>query len=119
MGTFEIGKCKLYLKISYVFLVIFPIVSVILCYIMRSDLSGNPMLLSHCQWQISTFWKSLIYGIILIVVCMVLTIALPIIGALISMPLYLGLWAWCLYRAIKGFLQLEKDSSVGVRTVPA
>ena len=101
-------KNMLILKISYFLLVFFPIASVIICYIMRSDMQDDLVMPSHCHWQIKTFWVSL--G--LAIVGYLLTITM--IGALVGLPLIFGVWVWCLYRAIKGFLTLEKDAAVPV-----
>ena len=99
-------RYEIMLKIGYVCLIFFPLASVILCYVMRSDVKDDPTLPSHCQWQIWTFWLSLILGI----VGYVLTATL--VGAVIGMPMLMGVWIWCLYRAIKGFMALEKNSAL-------
>lgn len=116
MGAIDIEKYKMYLKISYVISVFFPMLSVIFCYVIRGDIRSNDVLFSHCKWQIATFWKSLIAGTIGVVLCIILAVVLPIIGALLAYPFFFALWGWCLYRVIKGFMALDKNAPVGVVT---
>ena len=99
-------KNMLILKVSYALLVLFPIASVIICYVMRGDVRDDPVMPSHCNWQIKTFWVSLALGLVGIVLTSTL------IGAVVGGPLLLGVWIWCIYRAIKGFLTLDKNAAV-------
>lgn len=99
-------KYEIMLKIGYVCIIFFPLVSVILSYIMRSDVSEDAILPSHCTWQIRTFWWSLGLGI----VGYILTVTM--VGAVVGLPLILAVWVWCIYRAIKGFFALEKNAAL-------
>ena len=108
MDATTIKKYTLFLKIGYVCLVLFPIASVILCYVIRSDVRESPILPSHCNWQIKTFWVSFA----LVMIGYIITMTL--VGALVGLPLLFGVFIWCIYRAIKGFLALEKNSAIGL-----
>lgn len=99
-------KYEILLKIGYVCLIFFPLVSIVLSYVLRGDVREDPVLSSHCRWQIRTFWWSLLLGITGYILNM------TIVGAVIGLPLLFGVWVWCLYRAIKGFLGLEKNQAV-------
>ena len=109
MDDQEKKKYALMLKISYVCLVLFPIAAVIFCYVMRSDVREDPVMPSHCNWQIKTFWVSLALYIVGIM------LSVTVIGALVGMPLLFGMFIWCIYRAVKGFLALEKNSAIGLQ----
>lgn len=73
------------------------IAGVIINYLKRRDVEGT-WLESHFRWQIRTFWFTLLWfgvGLALIVV---------VIGIFVLMALVM----WLLYRAIKGWLELEE-----------
>ena len=104
MGAIDVEKYRMYLKISYVISAIFPVLSVIFCYVIRGDVRGDAVLFSHCKWQIATVWTVLVAGTVGVVLCIMLAVVLPIIGALLAYPFFFALWGWCLYRVIKGFI---------------
>lgn len=114
MGSIDVEKYRMYFKISYAVSAFFPILSVIFCYVIRSDVRGDAILFSHCKWQIATFWMVLIGGIVGGLLCIMLAFVLPIIGVLLAYPFLFALWGWCLYRVIKGFMALDKNSPIGV-----
>jgi uncharacterized membrane protein len=73
------------------------IAGVIINYLKRRDVEGT-WLESHFRWQIRTFWFTLLWfgvGLALLVV---------VIGLFVLMALAM----WLLYRAIKGWLELEE-----------
>jgi uncharacterized membrane protein len=71
-----------------------PLIGVIIAYLRRKDAAGTPYA-SHLSWLITTFWVSLIIGIIGAVTLIIL------IGWVI--------WAagsiWYIYRIVKGGLR--------------
>ena len=73
------------------------IAGVIINYLKRRDVEGT-WLESHFRWQIRTFWFTLLWfgvGLSLLIV---------VIGVIVLMALAM----WLLYRAIKGWLELEE-----------
>jgi len=85
------------LQIASVMVGITLIAAVIINYLKRGDVEGT-WLESHFRWQIRTFWWSLLWfgvGLALLVV---------IVGIFVLMAAAM----WLLYRAIKGWLELEE-----------
>jgi uncharacterized membrane protein len=76
------------------------IIGVIIAYV--KDSSADPVLHSHYQFQIRTFWIGMLY----VVVGLVLTLVLVGIAVLI--------WAfvWWLVRSIKGLLALNENRPI-------
>jgi len=73
------------------------IAGIIINYLKRRDVEGT-WLESHFRWQIRTFWFTLLWfgvGLSLLIV---------VIGVFVLMALAM----WLLYRAIKGWLELEE-----------
>lgn len=76
------------------------LVGVIINYVKRSDVVGS-ILESHFRWQIRTFWFSLPwFGIALLLI-------FTIIGALIGYPILVLAYIWWIYRFVKGWLALN------------
>ena len=80
-----------------------PLVGVILNYVKRPEARGT-WLESHFNWQIRTFWWSLLW-------CAVgLALAVVLIGFFIL----LAAGIWVLYRAIRGWVELTDNKPIGV-----
>ena len=75
------------------------IIAVILNYVKRSEAAGT-FLDSHFSWQLRTFWFALLWVVIgwLLIV--------TIIGAVIGVPILLGVGVWVLYRIARGWINL-------------
>lgn len=76
--------------------------AVVLAYIKRGDAVGT-IYASHFNWILSTFWWSLLWGVISAL------LTLLFIG-------WLGLFVtlvWVLYRIVKGWLALAENKTVG------
>ena len=75
------------------------IIAVIMNYVKRSEAAGT-FLDSHFSWQLRTFWFALLWVVIgwLLIV--------TIIGAVIGVPLLLGVGVWVLYRIARGWINL-------------
>ena len=75
------------------------IIAVIMNYVKRGAAAGT-FLESHFGWQMRTFWFALLWVVIgwLLIV--------TIIGAVIGVPLLLGVGIWVLYRIIRGWINL-------------
>ena len=79
------------------------IIAVILNYVKRSDVQGT-FLESHFRWQIRTFWFTLLW--VLIAVLLVVLLAITVIGLVIPWMLAVLIGLWVLYRIIRGWLNL-------------
>jgi uncharacterized membrane protein len=78
------------------------VVGVIINYVKRDDVRGT-LAESHFDWQIKTFWVSLIGSIVGVITTFVL------IGFLIL----LAVLVWTLYRLVKGWLTLNDGKPAG------
>ena len=76
------------------------IVAVIINYVKRGESRGT-WVESHYRWQIRTFWFALVWAIIGWVLIFTL------IGALIGLPVLIGLTIWLMYRIVAGWLRLR------------
>ena len=79
------------------------IIAVILNYVKRSDVQGT-LLESHFRWQIRTFWFTLLW--VVIAVLLVVLLAITVIGLVIPWILAVVIGIWVLYRIIRGWLAL-------------
>src|SRR5918992_648970 len=75
------------------------IIAVILNYVKRSDVRGT-WLDSHFSWQIRTFWWSLLW------VVLGLVLFITLIGIPIAYVLWVVTGLWVLYRIIRGWMAL-------------
>lgn len=80
------------------------VVGVVLAYVNRPRAEGT-WLASHYDWQIATFWKSLI-GVVLGVVLLVVWVGVLVLAAT---------YVWVLYRIVKGWSALSAGQPVGVK----
>jgi uncharacterized membrane protein len=67
--------------------------AVILAYVQRNDVRGT-IWESHFEAIITTFWISLVVGLV----------AVPLCFVLVGIPLLIGLVIWFLYRTIRGLV---------------
>ena len=82
------------------------IVGVIIAYVKRGEAAGT-WLASHYRWLIRTFWFSLLWG--LVGLLLFLVFAIVIVGLLLGPLVWIATSIWVLYRLIRGYL-LFKDS---------
>ena len=83
------------------------IIAVIMNFVKRSEAAGT-FLDSHFSWQLRTFWFALLWvvtGWLMIV---------TIIGAVIGVPLLLGVGVWVLYRIARGWINLANRKPMPV-----
>jgi len=66
---------------------------VILAYVQRNDVRGT-VWESHYEAIITTFWTSLVIGLI----------AVPLCFVVVGIPILIGLVIWFLYRTIRGLV---------------
>ena len=99
---------KQYNLISYIFhllgffLGITPLIAIIMNYIKRDEMRGT-WLESHVNWQIKTFWFSLL-GYILGGLLTVILIGFVIIFLV---------FVWHVYRLVKGLIALNENNPIG------
>lgn len=89
------------------------VVAVIINYIKRTDArsgDGDALLRNHMQWQIATFWTSVILIAAAALVSMLLF--MTGFGAILIFPLWIALLIWYAYRIIKGMLAINNGRAV-------
>jgi len=77
------------------FVGITAVVGVIIAHIKIGEARGT-WLESHFRWQIRTFWYSLLWGIVGVV----------LLAVMIGYLVLLGVLVWSIYRVAKGWLRL-------------
>jgi uncharacterized membrane protein len=77
------------------------LVGVIIAHVQIGS-TADPMLRSHYQWQIRTFWIGLLYFVIGVVLCFVL------VGILVL----LFWFVWTVVRTVKGLLALNENRPI-------
>ena len=77
------------------------IVGVVIAHV-QIGITTDPMLRSHYQWQIRTFWIGVLYFVIGVVLCFVL------IGILVLLFWFI----WTLVRTVKGVLALNENRPI-------
>jgi len=82
------------------------IVGVIIAYVKRDDARGT-WVESHLTWLIRTFWWSLLWDVIGVLI--LVTLGLILIGIPIAIAIFVATSIWGIYRLVRGFL-LFKDS---------
>jgi len=74
------------------------IVAIIMNYIKREDVAGT-LYESHFNWQIRTFWWSLLWGVVGGILILAFGLGLIILGIN---------FIWYVYRIVKGWLRLNE-----------
>lgn len=85
-----------------IFVGLTSIAAVIMNYIKRDEVKGT-WLESHFEWQIKTFWITLIAGLIGFVLTFVL----------IGIPVLLAASIWFIYRIVKGLVVFMDNKPIG------
>lgn len=78
------------------------IAAIIMNYIKRDEVQGT-WLASHFEWQIKTFWVTLIGAIIGFVLSFIL----------IGVPILLAITIWFIYRIVKGLIVFVDNKPIG------
>jgi uncharacterized membrane protein len=76
------------------------LIGVIIAHVKVDD--ADPMLRSHYEFQIRTFWIGLLYLVVGIPLCMVL----------VGIPILLWWFLWSLVRIVKGFVRLNEHKPI-------
>ncbi len=76
------------------------LIGVVIAYVKVED--ADPVLRSHYQFQIRTFWIGLLY----------LTIGMPLSIVLIGIPILIWWFVWSLIRNTKGFIAVNENKPI-------
>ena len=87
--------------------VIAGIVGVIIAYVKRGEARGT-WVASHFDWLIATFWWSLLWDVIALVIG-ILTFWILGLGILLGILILAATSIWVIYRVVRGYLAF-KDS---------
>jgi uncharacterized membrane protein len=77
------------------------IVAIVMNYVKRGDVAGT-YLESHFRWQIRTFWFSLLWGLLGVIL-------LPVI---VGWFILVANIVWIIYRIVKGWLHLNDGKAM-------
>jgi uncharacterized membrane protein len=81
------------------------IIAVIINYVKRPDARGT-WLDSHFGWQIRTFWYTLLWVVIAVV------LAFTVIGLTVAIPIAVIVTLWVVYRIARGWLALASRKAM-------
>ncbi len=85
------------------------LVALIIGHIKRKD-ANDALTASHLNWQITTFWQSLIGIIAVAILSFILSIT--VILSFLVFPLWLLFVVWYIYRVAKGALALNSGKCI-------
>jgi len=106
----KLASLKQLTMITYILYAVSPfvgitgIVAIIVNYIKRDDTAGT-IYESHFTWQIRTFWWSLLWAVIGMVLSFVV----------IGIPILIADAIWVIYRIVKGFLNWNDGKPMDVK----
>ena len=106
--TAGLDQLKQYNLITYIlyivgfFVGVTPIIAIIMNYLKRAEMRGT-WLESHVNWQIKTFWFTLIGAVIGFVLSFVL----------IGIPILFAVSIWFIYRIVKGLVVFMDNKPIG------
>ena len=77
------------------------VAAIIVNYLKRDDVAGT-WVASHFEWQIKTFWYTLVGAFV----------SWLLMFILIGFPMLLAVGVWAIYRIVKGWLALNDGKAV-------
>lgn len=77
------------------------IAAIIINYLKRDDVAGT-WVASHFEWQIKTFWYTLVGAFV----------SWLLMFILVGFPMLLAVGVWAIYRIVKGWLALNDGKAV-------
>lgn len=77
------------------------LIGVVMAHVKVED--ADPVMRSHCQFQIRTFWIGFLY----------ITIGCVLSLVLIGIPILIWWFVWSLIRIVKGFIAVNEDKPIG------
>jgi uncharacterized membrane protein len=85
------------------------IIAVVIAYVKRTDAAGT-WLASHYRWLIRTFWFSMLWAVLGMMV--LVTLGLILIG----IPIAFGIWIlatiWVIYRLVRGYILFKESKPI-------
>ncbi len=85
------------------------IVAVIIAYVKRTDAAGT-WLASHYRWLIRTFWFSMLWAALGMLILVMLGLIL------IGIPIAFGIWfaatIWIVYRIVRGYILFKEGKPI-------
>ena len=81
------------------------VVGVIVAYVKRGEAQGT-WVASHFTWLIRTFWWSLLWDVVAVV------LFITLIGIPIALAILVGTSIWGIYRLIRGFLSFKDSAAI-------
>jgi uncharacterized membrane protein len=123
-GLLALGCVSSLAATSAMFL-LFGAGALIIAYIKKTESQGT-YLSSHCDWIVATFWWTLGVFAVLVIVTLVTVGAAIFSAATSSVPTliasaggflllwlvaFFALWAWGVYRTIRGWLHLSQKNT--------
>jgi uncharacterized membrane protein len=85
------------------------IVSVIIAYVNRGAAAGT-WLASHYRWLIRTFWFSMLWAVIGMMV--LVTLGLILIGIPMAFGIWIAATIWVIYRLIRGYTLFKESKPI-------
>jgi len=84
-------------------------VSVIIAYVNRGEAAGT-WLASHYRWLIRTFWFSMLWAVIGMIV--LVTLGLILIGIPIAFGIWIAATIWVIYRLVRGYTLFKQSKPI-------
>lgn len=100
----SLRKSVLAVYVLYAASIVIPFAAVagmIVAHIKRGDARAHHWLASHFRWQIRTFWYSLLWGLV--------AMLLAFIGVGVILGIVVSVWF--IYRVVKGWLRLSDGTA--------
>ena len=94
--------------------VIAGIVGVIIAYVKRGEAQGT-WVASHFDWLIATFWWSLLWDVVALVIG-ILTFWILGLGILLGILILAATSIWVIYRVVRGYLAFKDSQPLPVAT---
>jgi uncharacterized membrane protein len=85
------------------------IVGLIINYVKRGE--DGPLMDSHHNWMIRSFW----YALLACFICFILVFT--VIGIPLAWLGFLATWVWYIYRHIRGLIDLADDKSMSAESL--
>jgi uncharacterized membrane protein len=82
---------------------------VIIAYVNRGE-AGGTWLASHYRWLIRTFWFSMLWAVIGMLV--LVTLGLILIGIPIAFGIWIAATIWVIYRLLRGYTLFKESRPV-------
>jgi uncharacterized membrane protein len=85
------------------------VVAVIIAYVKRGETAGT-WLASHYRWLIRTFWFSMLWAVVGMLV--LVTLGLILIGIPIAFGIWIAATIWVIYRLVRGYILFKESKAI-------